>query len=135
MYANLQGARANRAENKRYCKSRVYMKHHPNGNLKNIRVFSTLANCCFDVLVAVAVVVAKTPCCCIKFPNANNLPECQKTIISDVQPEVHIFPGEPGPPTLLCTKKQFYPQQNAKQIKNRNRTYHYQKNNIHAFSQ
>ena len=42
MYANLRGARANRAENKRYCKSRVYMKHHPNGNLKNIVVFSAL---------------------------------------------------------------------------------------------
>ena len=42
-YANLRGGRANRAENKRYCKSRVYMKHHPNGNLKNVIVFSALA--------------------------------------------------------------------------------------------
>lgn len=37
-------ARANRAEHKRYCKSRLYMKHHPNGKLKNIMVFSALAN-------------------------------------------------------------------------------------------
>ena len=36
-------ARANRAENKRYCKTRVYMKYHPNGNIKNIMVFSSLA--------------------------------------------------------------------------------------------
>ena len=36
-------ARANRAENKRYCKTRVYMKYHPNGNIKNIMVFSALA--------------------------------------------------------------------------------------------
>ena len=28
VYANLRGARANRAENKIYCKSRVYMKYH-----------------------------------------------------------------------------------------------------------
>ena len=43
VYANLRGRRANRAENKRHCKSRVYMKHHPNGNLKNVIVFSALA--------------------------------------------------------------------------------------------
>ena len=86
------------------------MKHHPNGNLKNIRVFSTLANCCLDVLVAVAVVVAKTPCCFIKFPNAKKPTRMPKAITSDVQPEVHIFPAGPRPPTLLCTKKQFYPQ-------------------------
>ena len=43
VFANLRGARANRAENKRCCKSRVYMKHHPNGNFKNIMVFSALA--------------------------------------------------------------------------------------------
>ena len=34
----------NPTENKRYCKSRVYMKLHPNGNLKNIMVLSALAN-------------------------------------------------------------------------------------------
>ena len=28
-------ARANHAENKTHCRSRVHMKHHPNGNLKN----------------------------------------------------------------------------------------------------
>ena len=28
---------------KKYCKSKVNMKHHPNGRLKNIIVFSTLA--------------------------------------------------------------------------------------------
>lgn len=37
-------ARANCAEHKRYFKSRLYMKHHPNGKLKNIMVFSALAN-------------------------------------------------------------------------------------------
>ena len=37
-------ARVNRAEHKRYCKSQLYMKHHPNGKLKNIMVFSALAN-------------------------------------------------------------------------------------------
>ena len=37
-------ARANCVEHKRYCKSRLYMKHHPNGKLKNIMVFSALAN-------------------------------------------------------------------------------------------
>ena len=41
-------ARANRAENKRHCKSWVYKKHHPNRNLKNIRVFSILANYLFN---------------------------------------------------------------------------------------
>ena len=41
-------ARANRAENKRHCKSLVYKKHHPNRNLKNIRVFSILANYLFN---------------------------------------------------------------------------------------
>ena len=50
VYANVRDAdalhvaRANRAENKRYWKSRVYMKHHPNGNLKNIMAFSAEAN-------------------------------------------------------------------------------------------
>ena len=34
----------NRAEHKRYCKRRLYMKHHPNGKIKNIMVFSALAN-------------------------------------------------------------------------------------------
>ena len=29
---------------KKYCKSKVNMKHHPNGSLKNIMVFSTSAN-------------------------------------------------------------------------------------------
>ena len=28
---------------KKYCKSNVYMKYHPNDSLKNIMVFSTLA--------------------------------------------------------------------------------------------
>ena len=37
-------AHANHAKNKRYCKSRVYMKHHPNGKLKNVMVFSALGN-------------------------------------------------------------------------------------------
>ena len=37
-------ARANRAEHKRYCKSRLYMEHHPNGKIKNIMIFSALAN-------------------------------------------------------------------------------------------
>ena len=37
-------AHANRAENKRYWKSRVSMKYHPNGNLKNVMVFSAVAN-------------------------------------------------------------------------------------------
>ena len=37
-------ARANRAEHKSYCKSRLYMKYHPNEKLKNIMVFSALAN-------------------------------------------------------------------------------------------
>ena len=32
------------AENKRCCKGRVCMKHNANGNLKNIMVFSALAN-------------------------------------------------------------------------------------------
>ena len=41
-------ARANRAENKRHCKSLAYKKHHPNRNLKNIRVFSILANYLFN---------------------------------------------------------------------------------------
>ena len=30
-------------KNKKYCKSNVYMKYHPNDSLKNIMVFSTLA--------------------------------------------------------------------------------------------
>ena len=31
------------AKNKKYCKSKVYMKHHPKCSLKNIMVCSTLA--------------------------------------------------------------------------------------------
>ena len=37
-------ARVNHAETKRYLRSRVHMKHHPNGNLKNSMVFSALPN-------------------------------------------------------------------------------------------
>ena len=35
---------ANHAETKRYLRSWVHMKHHPNGNLKNSMVFSALPN-------------------------------------------------------------------------------------------
>ena len=38
-------AGANRAENKTHCKSGVYMKRLPNGNVKNVMVFSALVNC------------------------------------------------------------------------------------------
>ena len=37
-------ARVNHAETKRYLRSQVHMKHHPNGNLKNSMVFSALPN-------------------------------------------------------------------------------------------
>ena len=38
-------AGANRAGNKTHCKSGVYMKRLPNGNVKNVMVFSALVNC------------------------------------------------------------------------------------------
>ena len=37
-------ARAVRAKNKKYCKGKVFMKRHLNDSLKNIMVFSGLAN-------------------------------------------------------------------------------------------
>ena len=37
-------ARAVRAKNKKYCNGKVYMKRHLNDSLKNIMVFSGLAN-------------------------------------------------------------------------------------------
>lgn len=50
--------------------------------------------------------------------NANSLPEWQKTSVPYIQ-KVHIFLGTryPGPPTLLCTKRQFYPTKMQKSIK------------------
>lgn len=45
IYENVDDvARANRANNKRYCKTLIYLKHHPNENFKNIMEFSALAN-------------------------------------------------------------------------------------------